>query len=354
MKSNNNETMITIKLEDKIENPIRVEHAEFEIEAAELGGRLAENNRPRLEGDTLNPYIQVLAGKYLSLFGNAKKLLQTGLEERMNEEDLIYVEAHKKKNNHQISELKHELHIHKVELERTVSDVSKKKYKIVLCFLAGIAFSEAIIDYRALQNLGGNAIEALLIGIALGLSTAVISHEGPKLIRKGRTRSQQIGIFLLITLLMTTVFFIIGTFRMGSISNGLNIGVESSSGGASPIQFAIINLMFFAGALLLAYFQLPQRTDELKWEKQSKHESEIKKLIQEIKAKEDENKKLDYELKEMARARQQNLLYEQKLKEWIASLFQKSVSRLISENTIKRTDGIPDCFNGELPQLFND
>ena len=174
MKSNNDQNHKMIQVDKEIESQVTREHAQFEKEAEELGGQLAEKKRPRLVGDTLNPYIQVLAGKYLSLYGAAKKLLQTGQEDRFDREDQEFATEQQKKNDHKISELKHGLHIQKVEQQRIGPVFPPRKQLFSFLAVFGLGLLEGLIDTRAIQQMSGdNFLISLIWGMGIGLSTAL-------------------------------------------------------------------------------------------------------------------------------------------------------------------------------------
>ena len=340
---------------EKLEEKIVQEDKKIEQNALELASRLAEDHKPRLEGDNLSAYTQTIKGGYTSLWGESKKVLQTGLEDDLNAHDEQFIRKQKKTIEGKVAELKHNLRTKKVELERIIDDFPWRQYRIVIAILVSLGLLEGLVDTKAFQNFGDNFIVALIWGLGIGLSTSVACHVLPKVIRKGKTRWQRILIIWLITDFFVTIFYVIGMFRLNGLSNNLDIerAVTASHAGVTPWQFALINLLFFATSLLVSYFYLPDRKNELKRSQKQKFALEIKDCQKQIDGLEAESKSLDDEHQKIVAGRKQSLIYEQKLKEWIASLYEKTVGRFISENSIRRGDGVPDCFNGNIPPLFN-
>ena len=178
----------------------------------------------------------------------------------------------------------------------------------------------------------------------------------PKVLRRTKTKIMWWITMIGSSAFITLIYIVIGQFRVASIEGtGLDVGIVSetiSQGAITPWQFALVNLLFYVTAFLVSFFYQPSEEQEAKLDQYNRYQTKIDELQGSIDAKQDEKDQLDRELKEMARIRQQYLLYEKHLKDWIESLFQKSVSSLISECTIKRSDGIPDCFDNDLPELF--
>ena len=344
-------TMYYKELEEKVVQ----EDKKSEFNAVELAARLAENQKPSLMGDNLLAYTQTIRGSYLSMWGEAKKVLQTGGESDLNEHDEKFIEKQRKTIATKIADFQHNLKTKKVEFERIIDDFPWQQYKIVIVILVALGLLEGLVDTRAFQSFGDNFIVALIWGLGVGLSTSVACHVLPKVIRKGKTRWQRILIAWFVTDFFATIFYVIGLFRLDGISNNLDIGAQTASShvGVTPWQFALINLLFFATSLLVSYFYLPDRTNELKRSQKQKFASDIKDYQKQIDSLESESKRLDEEHQKIVAGRKQSLIYEQRLKEWIASLYEKTVGRFISENSIRRGDGIPDCFNGDIPALFN-
>lgn len=333
------------------ENILRV-HSETQEYTRELAERCAVQQRPKLKGGKLEPVISGIKNAYREAGINMKKALQTGQESLYNEADTEKTKKEVAINQAKITKLDGAKQIVEIERKRFNGGKGWKQARWILVIMFTLIGVDALVDFSAFLTMGSNALTSAAYAIGTALVVGVSAHFSRNILALGKNKWQKIAIALIMSAIFFCIFWFIASSRVQVEQVSLALGDQNIKS-LGRWGFVAFNMLFWAAASALS-FLLPDKEDKMKMAKLRELDDEIASLQSQIAQLEKINADLENALQDKIRMREMTVQFEQKLLDWVESLYLKSVSLFISESSIKRNDGVPDCFEDidSLPPLF--
>lgn len=232
------------------------------------------------------------------------------------------------------------------------SETEMKNYQKALVGILLLTGSEAIFASSSFQMFVSNLLFALVIGGAFAVCLYYSATIGAKILKLAKTRFQFAGIFSVILLIIGTVFYILGYYRVvfhQQMTDDIGTGYE-----LSPLQFMIIQTFFYSCAILLKYFYLPEKEvfeQHNKWKKAHQNIGRLEKEKVQLEASIDDMEK---SLNRSLITRRSLVGHSAEVELKIDALYRDSYQHYIKNNLHFRTDNqIPECFKikNNIPDL---
>lgn len=225
----------------------------------------------------------------------------------------------------------------------------EKKALIGILFLSG---SEAIFASSSFQVFVQNLLFSLVIGSTFAVALYFSAIIGARVLKLARNRFQFVAILGGILSVIGLVFYTLGYFRLifqSQMSDNTDLGYH-----LSPAQFMLIQLFFFAVAILLKYYFIASRDEK----EQYRRWKDAKAAIQKLKH---EEKQLEESLSDMEESLNKTLITRRTLissagdvELKIRALYHDAYyNHYVKTNLHHRKKGIPKSFTSRdiLPPL---
>ena len=210
---------------------------------------------------------------------------------------------------------------------------------------------EAIFASTSFQLFTENLLFSLVIGLCFATALYYSAVIGAKVLKKTATPLQFFGVLFLILLLIGSVFYTLGHFRLVFIDAMSDGG--STSYNLSAIEFMGIQLFFYTCAILLKYFYMPDKFEVEQYHKWRESKREIKGLKKEECNIEQQIEVLEKELNHTLVTRKTLLTQSADIERKIDALYRDAYEHYVKTNIHHRSDNsIPKCFENDcLPLL---
>lgn len=298
-------------------------------------------------------HFEFLTTRFNRLIVDFKTHAQRNHEAYYAEKDISEFTKLKKRLGDKLHEITNELRIKRRAIENVKSLKEKMvTYKKALFGIILLSCSEAIFASSSFQIFMSNLLLSFVIGITFAVALYYSATIGGKLLRLAKSRLQFIGIFSVILLVIGTVFYTLGHFRLlflEEISNGNNSGYELSA-----LQFMAIQLFFYTCAILLKYFYLPEKSEIEQYNKWKEDKDAIVSLERQQQDLEKQRGDMETGLKESLIARKTLLSNAADTERRIEALYKDAYQHYVQINLHHRSDDkIPICFESMdiLPSL---
>ncbi|PCI19101.1 hypothetical protein COB64_04305 [Candidatus Wolfebacteria bacterium] len=313
---------------------------------------------PAATGDKYSSLVGSIVGVYNELLAYANKVIQGSLNGYQGANDRNRVEERKKKLDTRINAIWEEVGLKRMDLVRLVLTYPWKKRKYIVVGIVAISGVEAVMAAQSFQLFVTNLILSILVAILVWGALIAVAHILPKIIRKGETVAQQLLIGIGCLAILSTVFYILGEFRveyltrLSEFAEASGAGSDNSIFGISSVSFMVLNLFFLSISTLLSYFYLPnskQRQEKEAWDNLNDEINDLTGKIEKLNA---EKQTIDDEFSFSQEKRAAIIAYAKYSEVWIKTLYENSIQAFQKENILKRSDKqIPDCFDQDPPEL---
>lgn len=274
--------------------------------------------------------MQYNANKEISQFKRLKKRLQEKLKEC--------------RNNIRIQQrLFEELKVVKTK----IIDHRKAMFGITL-----LSASEAIFASSSFQIFVQNLLFSLVIGLTFAVALYYSAVIGARVLKLAKNRIQFIGILAGIQIIIGSVFYTLGYFRLIFLSE-MSSGTDTSYH-LSPAQFMLIQLFFFTVAILLKFYFLPSREEFEQYNKWKEAKGKIDKLKKQEQHLETSIEDMEHQLNKTLMTRRTLISAAADVELKIQALYHDAYfNHYVKTNLHHRKKGIPKSFTNKdaLPKL---
>ncbi len=305
------------------------------------------------ENSTSTVHVDFLTAVYNRLVVDYKSEANINEMKYAAEKEISEFKKLKKRLVDKLEECRNRLRIH----ERTFDQLKVAKTKIMdekkavvgILFLSG---SEAIFASSSFQIFVQNLLFSLIIGITFAIALFYSAVIGSRVLKFAHNRFQFIAILTGILSVIGGIFYTLGYFRLiflGQMSDGSGLGYH-----LSPQQFMLIQLFFFAVAILLKFFFMASREEKEKYRKWKEARDGISKLKK-------QERHLEASIEDMERSLNRTLITRRALISSAADVELKIqalyhdayYNHYVKTNLHHRKKGIPKSFTNRdiLPKL---
>ncbi len=240
--------------------------------------------------------------------------------------------------------------------ERAIQNLKSNREKIaqfkkVFPWIILLGCGEALFSATSFQLLMSNMLFSLLVGVVFAIALYFSALIGCKVLRRTSTRSQFIGVLVLILSIVGTIFGLLGHFRVEYLkvmANG-QIGFELSA-----FQFMAIQLFFFCITLFLKLNYLPQKGETEKYQLWKNAQKDVAKLGKQKEHLDTSLENLEQQLSTNLITRRTLISSSKDVELKLVAMYEDSYQHYVNTNLHHRSDRlIPKCFENKdgLPPL---
>lgn len=338
---------VTIFYDHELNSDLTQKHKEGIAKAKELAKLHLLNHKPPVKGGNLNLFIAPIHAFYTALLGMVNDKIQSRLHFQFgNAEKTKSEDTQKLLQKELIEKESHLKSLDKpTEPDINRAKVMKRYYGAILIMLA-IAGAEIVYLSRSLQVLSGSLLGAILLGLGVTASIAVIGHYGfvfaEKIFKnKNHVRLAKLGIVLIVLITFTGLGILRKQF------------LDATSGeDSSVVVFVAINLVMYLSAMMISEMVLhpvaaQKRELDAYQTKKKRYDLEVQKVL-DLKAQiETEKHNLDAYLRERLKVLSWHKATERK----INAMYIESVSQYVQVIITEREGDTPECITNELESL---
>lgn len=265
----------------------------------------------------------------------------------------------KKRLTEKLNETVNTIRIKKRALENLKSCKQKiLDYRKALFGIVLLTVSEAIFSSTSFQIFVSNMLFSLIIGATFAVALYFSAVVGAKILKLTTSRQHFMLAFLGILTVIGIVFYTLGYFRILFLKE-MTEGTETSYE-LSPLQFMLIQIFFFACAILLKYFYYPEKSEWEQYRTWKKEHAELDKLDSKREHFEQSIKEMEQSLDQTLVTRRTLIAHSRDTELKIDALYKDAYQHYVKTNIHHRTDNeIPLCFQvkdniSELTLFFQD
>lgn len=335
------------ELEDYIHDEHRRIVDEIAIPIAKEQGGI---NCPDANDVKGNSYFKIIRSNYQRLIHYAKTKIQAEVDYFRTTEKEKQEDAEQEQIAQNLYVVNENIRKKKAEIDRFDQYlISKaKKWQWLRFWTAVIILADIGFAAASFESMGFTLLVAIAVGIAFGVAIFFFSENTPNLIRKGKTKTQRISIVLLLFLILSVIFYILGTFR----TMRFNLDSELFGLGLNPFVFVVMNLFFFAVATAISYFGKPTNEEVKKIQDLNVKQRELKELKNEKSRLESESHKKRNDKVTNRVSSSQIMLYATNIEAYILTLYSEAYETYVTTNLMNRTDRlVPVCFDEGPPMV---
>lgn len=251
-----------------------------------------------LDGSNLQVFLTFVLGLFQPLLSELSKSIQWTqqlkeyLQLKIESEDRIQrLKEEQKSLNEKVR--KHQLNNEKDDISYLTHVM--KRWKAVVLVIAVLLLTETGFNVRSFQIVSSNLVVATIMSAGLGICFLFCSHFISKIVKKyANNILQHILLWVASILVMTIVFYFIGSLRMVYFT-AMN---DQNAYGISTMHFMVINLMYFIVAALLSSYYSPTEDQRKKYLKNISNSEKLEESLSRLKEIEKELKSIPKELSE--------------------------------------------------------
>lgn len=320
---------------------VRKVHAETKQKAAQDARFYAEEGKPDVNEDDLRPYVSSLVCSYDLLEAEAENITQANSNKAQGTIEREEWEEKNSKLDQEIKDHEHDKKRVKHAKESIVSSYPWDRYPLVKAAVYICSGFEALVSRSSFQVLGQSVGASYLIALGFAFIMALLAEFTAKLIKSAKTPQElkiRIGASIVI---MAGFFFVLTRLRLMFLHLTNTFSPEME---VSPIYFVLLNLVFFAVSVSVAYFYMPEKEEMQARDKERKLEKELAAIDRKIGKLKEEKLKEERKCKDSLKDRAASIMSEESLKKWIQSLKNETIQEFISVNIRYRKTRMSNCF----------
>lgn len=310
----------------------------------------AKNKLPRALDSNIHPYIAKLHALYTALKHETAVKVRGSLQRFTGALNMAHYATKIKATADAILQVQHKRDNLEIDASRIAAGGRYKAYKRHGWLLYVFGFAESLINLSCFLRIGDIIIVAGVIGIVVGLAQVYAAKMVVLNIREIADPARERRCYLWASLGFFLVSMILGMLRYHFVP--VAVVAQTPFYILNPFFFALVNFLFAFAAGLVVHFFYPRKAELQELEQLRSIEQRIKKCDEEIQTLKSEHEHLINEKLAVATIHAQLLHDEARLSQMIDELYKSAVGSFISENLIKREDGVvPACFSHPLDPL---
>lgn len=310
--------------------------------ATERAKNDASKNLPSLQTES-SIHTEFLTSRFNSLVIEHRSKTDTQEQYHANKEINEFIRLKKRLSN-KLNETINLIRIKKRSIENLKSFQQKIiDYRKALCGIVLLSVSEAIFSSTSFQVFVSNMLFSLIIGMTFATSLYYSAVVGTKVLKLTKTKTQFALALIVIHTIIGVVFFTLGYFRIIFLEQMADDTQTNYQ--LSALQFMFIQLFFFACAILLKYFYVPEESEFEQYRNWKKTKKELKQLNHAREHLEENIKDMEQSLDQSLIARRTLIAHSRDTELKIEALYKDAYQHYIKVNLHHRTDNeIPLCF----------
>lgn len=279
------------ELEEKLEEIT----PKFTDRLAQVLSGLSFDNLP--SGAHISSYLVEMQTGFQGVLSHLYQCMQSEIGEQGSINDGLDAQEKVQKLDRQINEKAAVLARLKSNIRESAHKLGAKirKWTHQIRFAAiGITVGDAAVNFRSMQQLGGNLISSLVLSVMLGLSLYFYGHLTVRVMRKYGANSSRKNLMIAIIMSIPAVV----SFGTLSYLRTQYMGSLNDSGlTTSPLIFTFLNLFIFSIVVYLTDRYMPTKTDQESYEVYLQDKKEIDQLEDDIEVLTAEKENLPAELR---------------------------------------------------------